>query len=141
MSNDNHARDLLASLAAIYCHSGKFSVRNWKMTPKLELAATLQAIHDEAARHMPEEIKQVETTNTGDHVLRIVEAGWFRYDLKRGEPLPAEAQMINGEWWSPRFGCDSLNMCVDAVREILPNASPKVTLDAHSASAGSEEAP
>ena len=51
---------LLASLAAIHWHSGKFSVRHWRLVPKHHLAATLKAIHDEAARHMPDAIKQVE---------------------------------------------------------------------------------
>jgi len=50
--------DLLASLAAIYRHSGKFSVRYWRLVPKCHLAATLKAIHDEAGRHMPA-IKQI----------------------------------------------------------------------------------
>jgi len=51
--------DLLASLAAIYWHSGKFSVRYWRLVPKCHLAATLKAIHDEAGRHMPDAIKQI----------------------------------------------------------------------------------
>jgi len=58
--------DLLASLAAIYCHSGKFSVRYWRLVPKCHLAATLKAIHDEAGRHMPDAIRQIKA-NDQDH--------------------------------------------------------------------------
>jgi hypothetical protein len=55
---------LLASLAAIHWHSGKFSVRHWRLVPKRHLAATLKAIHDEAARHMPDAIKQIEANKS-----------------------------------------------------------------------------
>jgi hypothetical protein len=37
--------------------------------PKRHLAATLKAIHDEAARHMPDAIKQIEANVTGEAAL------------------------------------------------------------------------
>jgi hypothetical protein len=52
-------------------------------------------------------------------VLRVVEAGFFRSN----ENHPA-AQMYAGEWWLPRFGCDSLAVCMGEVEEMLTqNAS------------------
>jgi len=49
-------------------------------------------------------------------VLQALEAGWFRFEYKPGEQLPAAAQMINGEWWCPRFGCDSLEHTLDMMQ-------------------------
>ncbi|MBF0098700.1 MAG: hypothetical protein HQM05_15350 [Magnetococcales bacterium] len=54
-------------------------------------------------------------------VLQVIEAGWFRFQYKPGEQIPAAAQMINGEWWCPRFGCDSLEASVDAMEAMMQN--------------------
>jgi len=65
---------------------------------------------------------QARGTDTVDPVvLQVIEAGWFRFEYKPGEQLPAAAQMINGEWWCPRFGCDSLEASMDALESIMQN--------------------
>ena len=35
------------------------------------------------------------------------------------EKLPRDAQLVDGEWWHPVFGCDSLQMVVDNARSML----------------------
>ena len=50
----------------------------------------------------------------GAVVLRVVEAGFFRSDVTH----PA-AQMYDGDWWAPRFGCDSLEACMDELETII----------------------
>jgi hypothetical protein len=47
-------------------------------------------------------------------ILRVVEAGFIRSDATH----PA-AQMYDGEWWVPRYGCDSLEACMDELETIL----------------------
>jgi len=56
-------------------------------------------------------------------VLQVIEAGWFRFEPDQQMPVPAAAQMINGEWWCPRFGCDSLEASMDALETMMRNAA------------------
>ena len=61
-------------------------------------------------------------TDTVDPVvLLVVEAGWFRFEYKSGEKLPSDAQMINSEWWCPRWGCDSMQVSMDTMEAMLQN--------------------
>ena len=47
-------------------------------------------------------------------VLQVVEAGYSREQADSNA-----AQMYSGEWWEPRFGCDSLEACMDELESIL----------------------
>ena len=58
-------------------------------------------------------------------VLQALDAGWFLFEYKNGDKLPAAAQMINGEWWCPRWGCDSMQVSMASIVSMLQN---KVTL-------------
>jgi len=49
------------------------------------------------------------------------------YRLRVDEPLAEDAQMINGEWWQPEYGCDSVAHLLDLIRSrILPHLRPPV---------------
>ena len=36
-----------------------------------------------------------------------------------GEEIAEGAQLVDGEWWNPLFGCDSLQIVVDNARAVL----------------------
>jgi hypothetical protein len=36
-----------------------------------------------------------------------------------GEEIADGAQLVDGEWWHPQFGCDSLQYVVDNARQAL----------------------
>jgi hypothetical protein len=37
-----------------------------------------------------------------------------------GEEIAEGAQLVDGEWWNPVMGCDSLQMVVDNARAAMP---------------------
>ena len=64
-----------------------------------------------------------------DFVMRAVAAGWEPLVVEEYELLPANAQMIKGAWWAPRFGCDSMEATIDALeagRDFLGNSEKGV---------------
>ena len=52
-------------------------------------------------------------------VLQVVSAGWEKFGYKPNTKLPDGAQMIDGEWYIPKWGCDSLEASIDALYAIL----------------------
>jgi hypothetical protein len=44
-------------------------------------------------------------------VLQVLSAGWVKCD----ELVPDGAQMLDGEWYAPKWGCDSLEASLDAL--------------------------
>ena len=55
-----------------------------------------------------------------DIIRRILSAG---YEL--GDGNLDGAQMINGEWWIPKWGCDSLDHMIDQLRYELEKMENK----------------
>ena len=55
-------------------------------------------------------------------VLQVVSAGWEKFGYEPNTKLPDGAQMIDGEWYTPKWGCDSLEASLDALQAILQNA-------------------
>jgi hypothetical protein len=43
-----------------------------------------------------------------------------------GEELAEGAQLVDGQWWHPQFGCDSLQFVVDNARQAL---APKIDMN------------
>jgi hypothetical protein len=41
------------------------------------------------------------------------------YELREGAALVEGAQLIDGEWWAPVFGCDSVEHTLDRIRQRL----------------------
>ena len=55
-------------------------------------------------------------------VLQVVSAGWEKFGYEPpNTKLPDGAQMIDGEWYIPKWGCDSLEASLDALQAILQN--------------------
>jgi hypothetical protein len=54
-------------------------------------------------------------------VLQVVSAGWEKFGDEPNTKLPDGAQMIDGEWYIPKWGCDSLEATLDALQAILQN--------------------
>jgi hypothetical protein len=52
-------------------------------------------------------------------VLQVVSAGWEKFGYEPNTKLPDGAQMIDGEWYIPKWGCDSLEASLDALQAIL----------------------
>jgi hypothetical protein len=44
-----------------------------------------------------------------------------------GEEIADGAQLVDGEWWHPQFGCDSLQFVVDNARQAL---APEIAIPA-----------
>lgn len=56
------------------------------------------------------------------------EAGYERIpDDGDPEKLPCDAQQINGEWWAPRYGCDSLAKVLEQAQPSPPAAWPEIS--------------
>ena len=54
-------------------------------------------------------------TSESTVVLQVLSAGWVKCD----ELVPDGAQMLDGEWYAPKWGCDSLEASLDALQAIL----------------------
>ena len=54
-------------------------------------------------------------------VLQVLSAGWEKFGDEPNTKLPDGAQMIDGEWYIPKWGCDSLEASLDALQAILQN--------------------
>jgi hypothetical protein len=51
---------------------------------------------------------------TAHYVRQFLRAGY-----EPGDGSMDGAQLVDGEWWHPIFGCDSLQMVVDRARALL----------------------
>jgi hypothetical protein len=54
-------------------------------------------------------------------VLQVVAAGWEKFGYEPNTKLPDGAQMIDGEWYIPKWGCDSLEASLNALQASLQN--------------------
>jgi hypothetical protein len=49
----------------------------------------------------------------------------LRAGYEPGDGSMDGAQLVDGEWWHPIFGCDSLQMVVDRARALLAQPEPQ----------------
>jgi hypothetical protein len=49
----------------------------------------------------------------------------LRAGYEPGDGSMDGAQLVDGEWWHPIFGCDSLQMVVDRARALLAQLEPQ----------------
>lgn len=55
----------------------------------------------------------------------------YKLALAPGKELAEGAQLVDGQWWHPLFGCDSLQYVVDNARSSLNKAlAPEVAIPA-----------
>lgn len=77
------------------------------MTDKLSLELTIEPLSEEQIKAL---VKVV--------VDAVTPAGGY----EPGDGSMDGAQIVNGEWWHPVMGCDSLEISIDAIKERLQYA-------------------
>ena len=83
----------------------------WKQLQQLELR--IAKSYNKKKRLMttdPQESRSTQTNECTLHplVLRVLSAGF-----ERGDGNLDGAQMVGGEWWIPKWGCDSIDHMLD----------------------------
>jgi DNA-binding XRE family transcriptional regulator len=84
----------------------------WNQLQKLELRIAKAPTRKQKRQNFtaPQESRSTQTNKCTLHplVLRVLSAGF-----ERGDGNLDGAQMIDGEWWIPKWGCDSINHMLD----------------------------
>ena len=84
----------------------------------------------DADRFFASQFQKVEMKKPIDaRITQVLEAGWERFKYEPSVKLPDEAQMIGGEWWVPKRGCDSLQSSIEELETILSAAPGQADLD------------